>query len=326
VINLPFALVVLWIGLRHVPETRNEQAAEGIDFAGAVLTVLGLAGLIGGLTAGPEQGWTSPEVLLLLVGGLVVLGAFVVVEQRSAHPLVPLGIFTATQFTASNLVTFVVYAALAGAFFLLPIQLQTVADFTPIASGAALLPVTVIMLLGSSRAGRLATRIGPRIPMSVGPAIAGVGLLLLTGIGAGTSYWTGVLPGIVVFGCGLALTVAPLTATVLGAAPEEYAGVASAVNNDVARTAGLIAVAVLPPLAGISNADFGDPAALSDGFRLAMIIAGGTLIAGGLLAWTTIRRPLQVAVAGEPAPKPTAHCALDAPPLRADCGSRAEAA
>jgi EmrB/QacA subfamily drug resistance transporter len=326
VINLPFALVVLWVGLRHVPETRNEHAAPGIDFAGAILTVLGLAGVIAGLTAGPEQGWTSPVVLIPLIGGLLVLGAFVVVEQRSAHPLVPLGIFKATQFTAANIVTFVVYAALAGAFFLLPIQLQTVVDFSPIASGAALLPVTVIMLFGSSRAGRLATRIGPRIPMSLGPAIAGVGLLLLTGVGAGTSYWTGVLPGIAVFGCGLALTVAPLTATVLGSAPEEFAGVASAVNNDVARTAGLIAIAVLPPLAGISNADFGDPAALSDGFRMAMLIAGGTLIAGGALAWATIRRPVQVAIAGEPEPKPTTHCALDAPPLRADCGRGAEAA
>jgi EmrB/QacA subfamily drug resistance transporter len=322
VINLPFALVVLWVGLRHVPETRNEHAVHGIDFAGAILTVVGLAGVIAGLTAGPEQGWTDPIVLISLFGGLAVLGAFVVVEQRSAHPLVPLAIFKAKQFTSANIVTFVVYAALAGAFFLLPIQLQTVVDFSPIASGAALLPVTIIMLFGSSRAGRLATRIGPRIPMSVGPAIAGVGLLLLSTVGAGSSYWTGVLPGITVFGCGLALTVAPLTATVLGSAPEEYAGVASAVNNDVARTAGLIAIAVLPPLAGISNADFGDPAALSDGFSLAMMIAGGTLIAGGLLAWVTIRRPVQVAGAGAP----TSHCALDAPPLRADCGRDVEAA
>jgi predicted MFS family arabinose efflux permease len=245
-------------------------------------------------------------------------------EQRSAHPLVPLGIFRSTQFTAANVVTFVVYAALAGAFFLLPIQLQTVVGFSPIASGAALLPVTLIMLLGSARAGRLATRIGPRIPMSLGPAVAGVGLLLLTRVGTDSSYWADVLPGIAVFGAGLTLTVAPLTATVLGAAPEEFAGVASAVNNDVARTAGLIAIAVLPPLAGISNADFGDPTALTDGFRLAMVIAGATLIVGGLVAWATIRRPMQVA--GAPAATPTSHCALDAPPLRADCGPGAEAA
>jgi hypothetical protein len=130
---------------------------------------------------------------------------------------------------------------------------------------------------------------------------------------------TDVLPGVVVFACGLALTVAPLTATVLGAAPEQFAGVASAVNNDVARTAGLIAVAVLPPLAGISNADFGNPTDFSDGFHLAMLIAGATLMAGGLLAWITIRRPLVEAKPGAPVPVPTSHCALDSPPLRVDC-------
>jgi EmrB/QacA subfamily drug resistance transporter len=318
-INLPFAAVVLWVGVRHVPETRNEQAPPGLDVAGALLTIVGLTGVIAGLTAGPEQGWTAPTVLIPLIGGLLCLVAFVGVEQRSPHPLVPLAIFQAKQFTAANLVTFVVYAALAGAFFLLPIQLQTVAGFSPIASGAALLPITILMLVGSARAGRLATRIGPRIPMSLGPVIAGVGLMLLTGIGASSSYWTTVLPGMVVFGCGLTLTVAPLTATVLGAAPSQFAGVASAVNNDVARTAGLIAIAVLPPLAGITNADFGNPVDFSDGFQLAMMIAGVTLIAGGVLAWATIRRPLVDPTKPVPVSVPTSHCALDAPPLRSDC-------
>jgi EmrB/QacA subfamily drug resistance transporter len=315
-INLPFAAVVLWVGARHVPETRNEEAPDGLDVAGAVLTVLGLAGVIAALTSGPEDGWTSPGTLVALIGGVLCLVAFVEVERRTPHPLVPLRIFASTQFTAANLVTFVVYAALAGAFFLLPIQLQTVTGFTAIASGAALLPVTVLMLVGSAWAGRLATRIGPRLPMSLGPIVAGGGLLLLTGLGASSDYWTAVLPGVVVFGCGLTLTVAPLTATVLGAAPEQYAGVASAVNNDVARTAGLVAVAILPPLAGITNADFDNAAAFSDGFQVAMWISGGTLIAGGLLAWATIRRPL-VKAPGESVP--TSHCAVDAPPLRVDC-------
>lgn len=315
-INLPFAAVVLIVGFRHVPETRNEQAERRIDILGAILAVLGLAGVVGGLTSGPEAGWTTPSALIPLVAGTILLVAFVRVEQRTTHPLVPLGIFSSTQFTSANLVTFVVYAALAGSFFLLPIQLQTVVGFSPIASGAALLPITVIMLFGSARAGRLATRIGPRIPMTVGPIIAGVGLILMVRIGPSSSYWADVLPGVIVFGCGLALTVAPLTATVLGAAPERYAGVASAVNNDVARTAGLIAVAVLPPLAGISNADFGNATDFSDGFQLAMVIAGAMLIAGGVLAWVTIRRPL-AAAEGE-APVPTSHCALDAPPLRVD--------
>ncbi len=315
-INLPFAAVVVWVGLRHVPETRNENAERGLDFSGSALAVVGLAGLIAGLTAGPEQGWSAPIVLIPLIGGLLCLGAFVGVEQRSPHPLVPLGIFKAKQFSSANLVTFVVYAAIAGAFFLLPIQLQTVVDFSPIASGAALLPITIIMLFGSARAGRLATRIGPRIPMSLGPIVAGLGLFLMTRIGAGSTYWVDVLPGIIVFGCGLSLTVAPLTATVLGAAPEEYVGVASAVNNDVARTAGLLAVAILPPLAGITNADFGNPVTFSDGFHMAMMIAGAVLIAGGVLAWATIRRPLH---GPDPDAVPTSHCALDAPPLRVDC-------
>jgi EmrB/QacA subfamily drug resistance transporter len=317
-INLPFAAVVVWVGLRHVPETMNEEAPDGLDITGAVLTVLGLAGIIGGLTRGPEAGWADPATLVALLGGLVCLGAFVAVEQRTPHPLVPLAIFASAQFTAANVVTFVVYAALTGAFFLLPIQLQTIAGFTPIASGAALLPITFLMLLGSPGAGRLATRIGPRVPMSLGPVVAGVGLLLLTGIGSSSSYWIDVLPGVVVFGCGLTLTVAPLTATVLGAAPAQFAGVASAVNNDVARTAGLVAVAVLPPLAGITNEDFGSATDLADGFRIAMIIAGGTLIAGGLLAWATIRRPLVKAPT-----MPTRHCALDAPPMRTDCAEAA---
>ncbi len=317
VINIPFAAVVVWAGIRHVPESKNDHAPPGLDVTGAVLTIIGLAGVIAGLTSGPERGWSSPAVLIPLLGGLLFLGAFLRVEQRSPHPLVPLAIFRAKQFSAANLVTFVVYAALAGAFFLLPIQLQTVVDYSPIASGAALLPVTLIMLFGSARAGRLATRIGPRIPMSLGPVIAGCGLLLMTRIGAGSTYWVDVFPGVVVFACGLSLTVAPLTATVLGAAPEQFAGVASAVNNDVARTAGLIAVAVLPPLAGISNADFGNPIDLSDGFHNAMVIAGGILVLGGLLAWSTIRRPLHAADEGA-GPIPTSHCALDSPPLRPD--------
>ena len=273
-----------------------------------MLTIIGLAGVIAGLTSGPEQGWSSPSVLIPLVGGLLFLGAFVRVEQRSPHPLVPLAIFKAKQFSAANLVTFVVYAALAGAFFLLPIQLQTVVDFSPIASGAALLPITVIMLLGSARAGRLATRIGPRIPMSLGPIIAGCRVDADDAhrrrqhlLGRRAS------PRSSCSRCGLSLTVAPLTATVLGAAPEQFAGVASAVNNDVARTAGLIAVAVLPPLAGISNVDFGNPGDFSDGFHNAMVIAGAVLIARR--AARVDHDPAAAARARRRrAPIPTSHC------------------
>ena len=194
VINIPFALVATVIAARHVPETRNESAPPGLDVVGAGLTAVGLAGVIYALTEGPERGWSSPAVAVALVGGLVCLVGFVRVESRSAHPLVPLEIFRIRQFSATNLVTFVVYGALGGALFLLPIQLQTVLGFSPLESGTALLPLTVIMLIGSARAGRLATRIGPRIPLTVGPIVSGCGLGLMASIGGSSGYATGCSP------------------------------------------------------------------------------------------------------------------------------------
>ena len=163
------------------------------------------------------------------------------------------------------MVTFVIYGALGGSLFLLPIQLQTVVGYSPLASGVALVPVTVIMLLRSARAGRLASRIGPRLPMTLGPLLVAAGFALFTRIGPGASYLVDILPASLVYGFGLVLTVAPLTATVLAAAPATHAGIASAVNNDVARTAGLLAVAVLPVAAGISGADALEPAVLRRG-------------------------------------------------------------
>lgn len=320
IVNVPFAIAVVIIGLRHIPETRNETAPRGLDYLGALLTSAGLGALVYGLTAGGESGWAEPAVLVTLAVGIVLLALFVLVEARSPHPLVPLRLFRERQFSAANAVTFVVYGALSGSLFLVPIQLQTVLDYSPLESGAALLPITVLMLLFSPRAGRLGAQIGPRLPMALGPIVAGFGLLLLTGVGAGTGYITGVLPGVVVFGIGLTITVAPLTSTALGAAGEAHAGVASAVNNDVARSAGLIAVAVLPALAGLTNADFGDPVAFSSGFQTAMAIGAATIAAGGVLAWLTIRNPDTPEVE-----VPTAHCAIDATPLRPDCAAPAPA-
>ncbi len=317
-INLPFAAAVLWLGLRYVPESRDETTDGPLDLTGAAFAAIGLAGVIYALTEGPESGWTAPLTLLTLFGGAGCLVAFVLVERRARSPLVPLRIFANHQFTAANLVTFVVYAALAGALFLLPIQLQTVTGFSPLESGVALLPITLVMLALSARAGRLATRIGPRIPMALGPIVAGVGLALLAPVGADSSYWADVFPGVFVFGLGLSLTVAPLTTTVLGALDDQYAGVASAVNNDVARVAGLVAVATLPVVAGLTNDDFANPVAFSDGFGNAMVIASLTLAAGGVLAWFTIRSDVLETEPTEPA-TPTSYCAIDAPPLRAEC-------
>ncbi len=315
-INLPLVVAVVWIALRRVPETRDPTVRGRLDVPGAVLASAGLGGLIYGLIEGPTAGWTSAIVVAALVGGLVALAACVLVEARERYPMLPLNIFRSRQFSSANAVTFIVYGALGGALFLVPIQLQLVLGYTPLESGVALLPVTLLMLGLSARAGRLAQRIGPRLPMSLGPIVAGVGLALLARVHAGTPYASTFLPGIVVFGLGLSLTVAPLTAAVLAAAPVEHAGVASAVNNAVARAAGLIAVAALPALAGITGAGYLHAGILSMGYRNAMLMAGVTCMLGGLLALATIsnhgvttRRPMPDEYS----------CALDAPPPLPEC-------
>ncbi len=309
-INLPLAAVVVWAAARHVPESRNPRAAQKLDVAGATLAALGLAGVTYALTEGPSGGWTEPATVILGVAGLILLAAFVAVEMRSPHPMVPLDIFSSRLFTAANIVTLVVYAALGGALFLLPIQLQVVVGYSPLEAGAALFPLTLVLLLLSARAGRLAQRIGPRIPMTVGPLVAAVGLALMVRVGPDASYVTDILPALLVFSLGLSLVVAPLTATVLGAASEENAGVASAINTDVARIASLLAVAVIPVAAGISGTDALAPSAFDDGFDTGVMISAVLCAAGGLLAFATIRRE----DAGVSDVEPLTYCALTGPP------------
>ena len=224
------------------------------------------------------------------------------------------------SFSAANAVTFVVYGALGGALFLVPVVLQEVCGYSALAAGAALLPVTLIMLTLSARSAALSARIGPRLQMTVGPLVIAAGLVLFTRVEGNGDYLTQVLPAVVVFGFGLAINVAPLTATALAAAPAEHAGVASAVNNDVARAASLIAVAVLPVAAGITGDVYLHPAALTRGFHNAVLIAAAVAAAGGLLAFATIRNPARPAEApGPPAQaeetRINTYCALDAPPL-----------
>ena len=311
-LNLPLAAVVIAVAGRWVPETRDEQATGRLDLPGAAYAALGLGALVYALTEGPVRGWPASLVVTAAAGALSLV-AFGVNEHRRTHPMMPLSLFGSRQFSAANLVTFLVYAALAGALFLLPVQLQVVSGFTPVAAGSSLLPVTAVMLLLSARMGRLAQRSGPRWPMTFGPVLAGVGLAMLVRVGAGSDYLTGVLPAVLVFALGLTGTVAPLTATVLAAAPERQVGVASAVNNAVARTAGLLAVAVLPTLAGLTPTALSHPAALSDGFHHAVLIAAGLCVAGGLLAAVTIsdhvlagEEPVAAGVppAAEPPPLP----------------------
>ena len=230
----------------------------------------------------------SALILAAGVGGVAALAGFLVVERRGENPMMPLGMFASRQFSAANLVTFAVYAALGGFFFLFVSFLQISLGYSPIAAGAASLPVTLLMLALSARSGALAQRIGARIPLTVGPLVIAVGLLLLTQIEPGDEYVSSVLPGVVVFGLGLTLVVAPVTATVLAAADERHSGIASGINNAVSRVGGLLAVAVLPLIAGLTGDSFYDPAAMTDGFHMAMAACAGLAAVGGVLAWLTI--------------------------------------
>jgi EmrB/QacA subfamily drug resistance transporter len=321
-INLPIAAAVVVLAWRHVPESHDPDATGRVDLTGGALVTLGLVGLTYGLIEGPASGWGSPAVLAALVSGIVLLAAFVAWERRARTPMLPLDLFASTQFSATNLVTFVVYGALGGALFLLPIQLQQVSGYTALEAGVSLLPLTAIMLVLSARSGALASRIGPRLQMSVGPVLVGAGFALFTLVGPGGNYLTQVLPGVTVLGLGLAATVAPLTATVLAAAPARHAGMASAVNNDVARAASLIAVAVLPAAAGITGAAYLHPDRFSAGFHTAALISAGLCVLGGLLAAATIRNPRPTVPAAPPV-RGRVHCGLDAPPAEVTAGQRA---
>jgi EmrB/QacA subfamily drug resistance transporter len=285
-INLPLGLFVMAMAVRHVPETRDPTASGRLDFRGATLAALGLAGITYALIEAPD-GMGAPVVIAGVVGVAGLVG-FLVGERGSGNPMMPLEIFASRQFSAANLVTFVVYAALGGFLFLLIAFLQISLGYSPLAAGAASLPVTALMLVFSARAGALAQRIGARIPLTVGPLGIAAGLLLMTRIEPGDTYVTGVLPSLLVFGAGLTLVVAPVTATVLAAADDRHAGIASGINNAVARVGGLLAVAVLPLIAGLTGDSFYDPAEMTDGFHIGMVTCAFLAALGGVLAWLTI--------------------------------------
>jgi EmrB/QacA subfamily drug resistance transporter len=314
VINLPLAALVVAVTLRHVPESRDPGATAPVDVTGGVLVTAGLIGLTYGLIQGPVNGWASGPVLIALIAGVFLLGVFGWWERRASAPMLSLSLFASTQFTATNVVTFIIYGAIGGALFLLPIELQQVSGYTPLQAGISLLPVTAITLVLSARSGALAARIGPRLQMSVGPILVGTGIALFALIGPSGDYLTEVLPGVTVFGFGLAVTVAPLTSTVLAAVPAEHSGMASAVNNDVARAAALIAVALLPAAGGITGDAYRHPAVFSSGFHTASLVSAGLCVAGGLLAAATIRNPSRAEAALRPAQEHALHCAIDAPP------------
>ena len=321
-INVPVGVLVLLLSIRHVPESKDPNAKGRPDTIGAALAVLALVGITYAFIEGPTAGWTNSIVLLLLALGLAATAAFVAYERNAADPMLPFSVFRVRQFTVTNGVTFVVYAALGGALFLLPVTLQVVDGYTPLQSGISLLPLTAVMFALSSRSGRLASQIGPRLQMSVGPIVVGAGLALLERASTDRFYPTGVLPAILVFALGLAITVAPLTATAMGALEADHAGLASAVNNDVARLGSLLAVAALPALSGITGNSYLHPGQLASGFRTAVYISGAACAFGGVLSAIGIRNPSRPpAPAPAPtdeaaeAPSPHLFCALDATPL-----------
>jgi EmrB/QacA subfamily drug resistance transporter len=296
-INVPLAAFALWVTLRHVPESRDPQAGRRPDYAGAATATLGLAGVVFALIQGPAEGW-SPAVVAAGILGAAALIAFPFVELRVESPLVPLDIFKSRQFSGANGTTFVVYAGLGAALFLIVVEMQTVLGYSALQAGAATLPITVLMLVLSPRAGRLAQRIGPRLPMTIGPLVVAGGLFLLARIGPDSTYLGGIFPGLVVFGLGLSLTVAPLTAAVMGSVVENHVGVGSGVNNAVARVAGLLAVAVLPGLAGLDTASAGTE--FTDGVGRALYISAVLAVVGALISWVTIRKATPVRTPAQP--------------------------
>ncbi|MEO8899053.1 MAG: DHA2 family efflux MFS transporter permease subunit [Candidatus Dormibacter sp.] len=289
-VNVPLAAIAIVVALRHVPETRDEGAAGHIDVAGAVTISLGLAGVVFALIDGPGNGWSAATVVAG-VAGAVLLVLFPFVELRSRNPMIPLNIFRSRQFSGANLTTFAVYASLSVTAFLLILHLQQDLHYSALQAGLAFLPASALLTLFSSRAGALAQRIGAQLPMTGGPIVAAAGLLLLAGSRPGDSYLAAILPGVLVFGAGLTLTVAPLTAAVMAAVDARHLGVGSAINNATARIGGLLAVAVVPGVAGLTAASSHlAGVSLNDGFTSAMRIGAELLVAGGLIAALTIRR------------------------------------
>jgi EmrB/QacA subfamily drug resistance transporter len=249
-LNLPIAGAVLWIAGRKVPESRNPSSGR-LDLGGAALATVGLGALIFGLIEAPSAGWGNPRVFGPVAAGAAALAAFLAVERRTSHPMLPAALFCSGPFVACNLLTFFLYAALSATLFFLPFDLIQARGYSAAAAGAALLPFVLLIFLLSRWAGGVADRIGARIPLTVGPLVAGTGFVLLAALRSG-SYAGGVLPGLAVLGLGMAITVAPLTAAVLNAVDREEAGVASGINNAVARVASLLAIAVFGIVAAAS--------------------------------------------------------------------------
>jgi EmrB/QacA subfamily drug resistance transporter len=259
-VNLPLIAVTVLITLRYVKESRDPEAYRGIDWAGIALSVLGLGGPVFALIEQPAYGWSDPVVWGPMLMGIACFALFLRHEARAEHPMLDLGLFRIRNFWVANLTTFTAYAGLIGGLFFLPLYLQQIAGYSALDAGLATTPISIFLFILSPRFGRMASDTGPRLPMSVGPIVAGIGMLLLLRVGPDGDYLADILPAIIVFSLGLAATVAPLTATVLDSVEERHAGIASGVNNGISRVAGLLAIAIL---GAVISAAFGS--ALDDG-------------------------------------------------------------
>jgi MFS family permease len=310
-INAPLAAATVGVTLRFVPETSARREGR-FDVPGAILAAVALGSLTYWLIEWHGR-WAVPALLLGVVAG----AAFVVVERRTRHPMLPLTLFSSRVFSAANAMTLLVYAALGAITFFLVINLQTVLGYGALQAGLSLLPITVLMLFLAARGGELGTRIGPRIPLTVGPLVLAAATAWLSRVDAGSSYWVDVLPPLVVFGLGLAAMVAPLTATVLAAAPDDRAGIASGVNNAVARAGSLFAVAALPVAVGLSGDEYDQPASFAAAYADALLVCAVLLAAGGLVSWLTIPRGVL-----QPEPEPEALEPVAPGAYQLDCPHR----
>ncbi|SDY13699.1 drug resistance transporter, EmrB/QacA subfamily [Micromonospora pattaloongensis] len=291
-LNLPLGALVLLAALRWVPESRDPATERPpFDLAGALLGALGLGGVAYALIEAPARGPGSASVLAAVAFGVAATALFVAVERRrGSAAMLPPELFAVRLFGVLNLYTVAIYAALGGQLFFLSVQLQTVAHYSALQTGLATLPITILLAAGSPAAGALAARIGPRLLLVAGPLVGGLGVLLLRGVGPNAPYWTDVLPGVSLFGLGMMMVVAPLTTAVLGAVDDRFSGVASGFNNAAARAGGLLAVAALPLLVGLSGSAYQMPGAFTAAFRAAMLWCAGLMLAGAALAALFVRK------------------------------------
>jgi predicted MFS family arabinose efflux permease len=316
-INVPVGALAIACARAAVPETRDPHASRGLDLGGAAVAVIGLAAGTWALTEAGRRGWTDHVVLVAEVLAVVAIATFVWHMLRSSDPLVPPALFANRTFTVVNLATALLYGALGLSFFLVAYELQVGTGWSALKAGTALLPATVLMLVGSAASGSVAQRIGPRLQLTLGPPLAGAGLLLLTRIGPNAHWATDVLPGALVFGLGLVTFVAPLTATVMAASHPDHVSVASGVNNAIARAASLAALAAIPGLAGLTRAV--GPVAVTHAFRIALVIAACGAVTAGALAFIGLGTHVRA-----PRTARRVHCSIDGTPLQPQIRQGAE--